>query len=390
VLAAIPREVVLAFVLSRLGVVAAVALAFLAGDALGLASGRADLLGLDGPFAMWGNWDAGFFLEIAREGYAGKTERAAFYPLYPTLVSVVSAVLPGSDVWAGLAVSAAAGLGSFVLLHRIAKRRLGAGAARRAVLYLAVFPTTLFLGAVYSESLFLLLALATFDLAERRNYPAAGVAAGLALLTRPTGVAVVLALAVFLWQAPDRRRALWALAPVPVLFAVFPLLLWHEAGDPLAFLRAEDAWERSATPLGPLAGLVLAAYAAKVSVVQLVDGSGVHHFLDAYRMEIAFTNLEAAAYLLFALLLLPVVRKQLGPGAAPYFVYAAASVVIPLSVPASAPLLSFPRFALVMFPLLLALAALGERPRVHRTIVALSTVLLAVTVARWALFYWVA
>ena len=58
-----------------------------------------------------------------------------------------------------------------MLLERVAEERLGADGGRRAVLYLALFPTALFLQAVYSESLFLFLSLAAFVLAERGRSP---------------------------------------------------------------------------------------------------------------------------------------------------------------------------------------------------------------------------
>ena len=64
-------------------------------------------------------------------------------------------------------VSLAACLCAFVLLYRLAARHLDDAGAMRAVLYLAVFPTALFLQAVYSESLYLALVLAAFLLAER-------------------------------------------------------------------------------------------------------------------------------------------------------------------------------------------------------------------------------
>jgi hypothetical protein len=54
------------------------------------------------------------------------------------------------------------------------------------------------------------------------------------------------------------------------------------------------------------------------------------------------------------------------------------------------PLLSLPRFGLVIFPLFLALATLGARPRAHTAIVALSSLLLGVLVVQWALWQWVA
>ena len=71
--------------------------------------------------------------------------------------------------------------------------------------------------------------------------------------------------------------------------------------------------------------------------------------------------------------------------------FAAVSLAIPLSYPSSRwPLLSLPRFGLVVFPFFLALAVLGGRPRVHTAIVACSALLLGIAVTQWALWQWVA
>ena len=76
---------------------------------------------------------------------------------------------------------------------------------------------------------------------------------------------------------------------------------------------------------------------------------------------------------------------------APYGLFAALSLAIPLSVPSERwPLLSMPRFGLTIFPLFLALASLGGRPRAHTAIVAVSSLLLGVSVVQWALWQWVA
>src|ERR1051325_5216285 len=117
---------------------------------------------------LWARWDSRFFLEIAEHGY--NHARAAFPPLYPATLYVVGHAFGGQYVLAGIAVSLAAAFGSFLLLHRLAEERLGAEGARRAVVYLAVFPMALFLQAVYSESLFLALALGAFLLGERRRW----------------------------------------------------------------------------------------------------------------------------------------------------------------------------------------------------------------------------
>jgi hypothetical protein len=117
---------------------------------------------------VWARWDSVWFLRIAAHGYGeAHGVAAAFYPLYPLALAGVGRVFGGHYVAAGIVISLAAALAAFVLLYRLTETRLGADGARRAVLYLAVFPMALFLGAVYSESMFLALAIGAFVLAER-------------------------------------------------------------------------------------------------------------------------------------------------------------------------------------------------------------------------------
>ena len=67
------------------------------------------------------------------------------------------------------------------------------------------------------------------------------------------------------------------------------------------------------------------------------------------------------------------------------------SLAIPLSMPSDRwPLLSLPRFGLVIFPLFLALASIGRNPRAHTAIVGVSALFLGVAVSQWALWQWVA
>ena len=64
---------------------------------------------------------------------------------------------------------------------------------------------------------------------------------------------------------------------------------------------------------------------------------------------------------------------------------------MPLSAPSDRwPLLSLPRFGLVIFPLFLALASLGARPRVHDAIVGVSALLFGIAIVQWVLYQWVA
>jgi hypothetical protein len=342
---------------------------------------------------VWARWDSVFFLRIAEHGYEHLARSAtAFFPLYPAAVGLLGRVLFGHYVLAGILVSLAAGLGSFILLYRLAEGRLGAEGARRTVLYLALFPMALFLQAVYSESLYLLLSVAAFLLAERRRFLAAGLTCGLALLTRPVAIALLPALALIAWRSPDARRNLARLAVAPVMFAAYPLLLWIQRGDPLEFLHAQGFWSRELSPAGPLGGIWEGIRAGWAGLEQLASGSHTHSYWPAVTgtdpMRVAVVNLECLTALVLFVGLTVVAWKRFG---APYGLYAALSLAIPLSMPSDRwPLLSLPRFGLVIFPLFLALASIGRNPRAHTAIVAVSALFLGVAVTQWALWQWVA
>ncbi len=323
---------------------------------------------------VWARWDSDWYLRVAEHGYSdAPSSTAAFFPLYPGLVALLGRLLAGHYVLAGVLLSLGACAVAFVLLHRLARERLGEDASRRAVLYLAIFPTTLFLQAVYSESLYLALVLGAFLLAERSRFLGAGAVAGLAMLTRPVGVALLPALAVLAWRAEDRRRALLQLAVSIPIAAAYPILLGAWIGEPFAFLRAQDGiWQRELSWAGPLGGLW--------------EGVAVL-FADRPGRDLAL-NLQQLGFTLVFLALTVAAWRRFG---VPYGLFALVSLAIPLSFPSDRwPLLSISRFGLVLFPLLLVLAVLAARPRLHSALTAVFAASLGVAVVQWALWQWVA
>ena len=335
---------------------------------------------------IWARWDSDFFLRIAQNGYDDAS--AAFHPLYPALIAGLGHVFFGHYILAGLVISLLCCLGSFVLLHHLASKHLDADGARRSVLYLAVFPMALFLQAVYSESLFLLLVLAAFTFAERDRFAAAGLVAGLAILTRATGLALLPALALLAWRHRERPRALAGIALAVPVAAVYPLVLWQQVGDPWAFSDAQDRWHRHLSRAGPFGGVWDGLVAGWRGLEQFVVGHGTH-VAGANPMHAAAENVQALAFLFLFLALTVVAWRRFD---AAYGLFAAVSLAIPLSYPSSRwPLLSLPRFGLVIFPLFLALAAVtAGRPRLHTAAVACSALFLGVAVVQWALWQWVA
>ncbi len=311
---------------------------------------------------VWARWDSDWYVQIAQHGYVWPSARPAFFPLYPLAVGGLGHLLGGHYVLAGILVSLVSGAFAFVLFYRLAQLKLEEGDAVRATFFLAIFPTTLFFGAVYSESLFLLLSVAAFLLTERGEFRAAGAVAGLAALTRPVGLALVPALAIIAWRSPERRRALAGIALAPGLFSLYPLVLWAWLGHPLAFLTAQSGiWRRHLSPYGPLGG-----------------------FIEGVRQHAA-KDVAVAAVLVF---LAGVVWRELG---AAYGTYASVSLLLPLMWPSDTHALwSIARFGVVLFPIVFALATLTR----NRVVAALVTVGLAAwcvdSVVKWALWYWVA
>jgi hypothetical protein len=147
-------------------------------------------------FTAWERHDALWFLRIAADGYRADDGSGAFFPLYPLLTRAVGTALGGHWLLGAYVVSNVALVVALTVLYRLTERELSDLAARRTVLYLAVFPTAFFLYAPYTESLFLALVLGSLYAARRSAWLLAGGLGALAALTRSTGLLLVLPLVV--------------------------------------------------------------------------------------------------------------------------------------------------------------------------------------------------
>jgi len=235
------------------------------------------------------------------------------------------------------------------------------------VLYLATLPDALFLQAVYSESLYLALALAAFALAEARRWPLAAVAAGLALLTRSSGIAVVAGVAVLAWPRP--KALAWVGGAAVALFALFPLTLLVQAHNAWAFLHSQSEWDRRLSPAGPFGGI----WDALTGLASTPKGSSPHHALAV--------DLESLAFLVcFSHSCLPCgsglagVRGVRNAFAPPPALVSCRIVPAPLAAPLRTRGLSRSSSSL---------ASLGRHARAHALIISLSALLLGIALAEW-------
>jgi hypothetical protein len=104
-------------------------------------------------------------------------------------------------------------------------------------------------------------------------------------------------------------------------------------------------------------------------------------------MQAGAHNLEYLGFLVLFLWLGVEAWRRLG---APYGLFVLGSLAIPLSAPTVGyPLLSMPRFCLVLFPAFLALAAIANTEGRNRAILVISSSFLAVAVVEWSVGQWV-
>lgn len=160
-------------------------------------------------------WDAQHYLAIAWDGYveghAGLPPvelRPAFFPLYPGVVRVFSGfgASPGLVLIVAYLVSLACFFGALVLLHRLTTIELGERYAKPTLMLFAFFPTAMFFGIPYTESMFLLLAVGAFLAARTGEWDIAGICLGLVSATRVPGLLLVIPVALLYLYGPRADR----------------------------------------------------------------------------------------------------------------------------------------------------------------------------------------
>jgi len=302
--------------------------------------------------APWQRWDTIWYTKIAMDGYAADAS-SHFPPLYPLLIRLLLPLTGNNAVAAGLVISSAAALAGFVLLYHLACTMFDTSAARRAVLFLGVFPTAFFLFAAYTESLFLALALGAFMCAMRSRWGWAGLLGALAAMTRPQGMIFIFPLAVEFWV--QNRRGEIALARawnlVPVLFGGIAHILWltYQFGTPLAWFRSEAILHRASLPWDTF----LAGWQAVLNASSISDAA--LSFLDPIAVILLLAALVWSA-------------RRLSLAMTMYIaIIVAPSLFVVTTYSDAYPLTSVSRFVILAFPVFVLLGS--HRARWWETIV---------------------
>jgi Gpi18-like mannosyltransferase len=203
-------------------------------------------------WAPWQRWDTIWYTKIAEQGYSSNDLSVAFFPLFPLLIKIVSPLTANNFVAAGVIISSLAALVSFALLYKFTTALYGEATARRTVLYLAAFPTAFFLFAAYTESLFLALTLGALLAANAQRWEFGAVLGGLAALTRPQGILLIVPLAVeFFLQYRRREVSLVRVLNLGIVLVgalSYLIFLTVKFQDPWLWFKVQSWWHRASLP----------------------------------------------------------------------------------------------------------------------------------------------
>lgn len=328
--------------------------------------------------ATFANWDSGWYLSIAERGYeyigAATATNVVFFPLYPILMRFVSWSLNNQELLAGIILSHLFLVLAAIYLYKLVKIDYSAKTAWRSVLYMLLFPVAFFFTLVYTESLFIFLAILAFYLARKHLWALASITAFFLSLTKPWGVAVVIPLAIEYFEQRDfsfknMNLNFFFLGFAPIGTFVYMLYLKIKFGSWLLFASSQKLWHEETA----------------FNFFQTITNYWNNIFITisdnlAYQTAISFDFGFFVFGIIMSVLIFLKVRKSYG-------VYALLATLIPAL---TGIMVSMSRYVLIIFPIYILLAKWGKKKIVNASILMVFTMLLAYFMVLFVHNYWIA
>ena len=206
------------------------------------------------PLGSTFQWDGGWYFSILQHGYANTAggfkvfQNTAFFPGIVWLTEPLRLVLP--DRWAAIVAANLIAAAAFICVFNAVRTHDGDRVARSTIIALALWPSSLFLWAYYSDGLLVAASAGAIWAFKSDKHALGAVAAGAAACTRLVGVLVGPVLAtVRVWR---RRRvdgtAIAYVASSAIGLGAVALTQGLQARQPLGFLKAQSAWGRGLAP----------------------------------------------------------------------------------------------------------------------------------------------
>lgn len=328
----------------------------------------------------WANFDGDYYLKIAIHGYQSLTH--SFFPLYPLLAKYLAFPF-GAEVSAilvaGLVISNMSFLALLFVFWKLIRMDYSEKTALLSLVLLLAFPTSFYFGAMYTESLFLLLTIGAFYAARKKMWFFAGVLGMLASATRIVGIFLLPALIIeWFWGVEGRKKpssilGLLFLLLIPMGLGIYMFFLQKTTGNPFAFYNELAVFGEQRS------GQFIPLYQVFWRYLKMLLTARVDPIYLTILMEAVVGGLGL-------MLIIWGYLKKMRPS---YLVFSFLSYVLPTLTGSFS---SFPRYFLGFFPMFIALALLfSEKYQRYQLIYfILSLLLLAIETALFVRGYWVA
>ena len=312
---------------------------------------------------IFSRWDAQWYRRIAQDGYGYSVTTIdgrvlsdyAFFPLYPTLERWLHSATSLSYINSGLAISAISSIFAALGIFLLVERAIGSKVAFYTVILWAGLPIAAVQTLAYSESFFTALAAWALYFLLKRQWLAAGLLALLAGLTRPTAIAIIVAVMVAaLIELQKRRRdknAFIALLIAPLGMIGYIYWVGMQLDGWNSYFEVTKGWGN-----GLDGGQAFASW--------------ITDFFNDGQPIVGLVILLAISALF--LLLWSLWRKSVP---APVFIYTLALVLISLAT--SGYFGSKPRYLLPAFPILIPIAIWISKKRRPQRVILLAAVLIS-------------
>lgn len=251
---------------------------------------------------LFAKWDSFYYLDIAAHGYSLKADLWAFRPFYPLILWLLGSPLTlymnkwESFLIVGLIWNIFAFVLAAIYLYKFTTLILNEKLAYHTTLLLSLFPSNIFFTAIYTESAYLLLTVASFYYLEKGKIFRAVILATLAGFTRPEGFLIFIP---FLLKAINLKgsKRLEVLIGSAIIIYTLPTFMLYGCivtDDPYIPFKAETQW-----PKATFFDLVVYAYRGEL-LNESVDRLAAY-FVSTIVLIIATFSI---------LILLPEFRKQ--------------------------------------------------------------------------------
>jgi Gpi18-like mannosyltransferase len=290
---------------------------------------------------IWGVWDSGWYLNIAANSYPSSFDPLsqsnwAFFPVYPLLMKLLGSII-GSNYIAGIIISNICLIMASIFLYKLVRLDSDKQIAINSIKYLFIFPTAFVLSGVFTESLFLLLAIICFYYAKKGKWWIAGSTGFLLTLTRPLGIIIFLPILYEYLKTKHfkiekiKKDILW-IALVPIGLVTFAIFSFFKTGNYLAFIYVQKAFGNTLN--NPLKTIINGLISSDINI------------------------LFASYFTLAVLLIIIIFNKKIDFS---YFIFSLLLFIIPLLTPFYT---SLSRYILIIFPLFIIFAKLGKNQHV--------------------------